>query len=93
MRGAGIRIAVRCTPRGGVDRVDGVVEGTLHVRVAAPAVDGAGNEALLRLLATELGLPRGAVRLIAGAAGRNKLVAIEGIDAAQLVARWPGLAV
>jgi uncharacterized protein YggU (UPF0235/DUF167 family) len=93
MRGAGIRIAVRCTPRGGADRVDGVVDGTLQVRVAAPAVDGAANDALLRLLATELGLPRGAVRLIAGAAGRSKLVAIEGIDATQLVARWPGLAV
>ena len=88
-----VRIAVRCTPRGGADRIDGVVEGALRVRVAAPAVDGAANEALLRLLAGELGLPRGAVRLIAGATGRRKLVAIEGVDAPTLLARWPDLGV
>jgi uncharacterized protein (TIGR00251 family) len=88
-----VRIAVRCTPRGGADRIDGVVEGALRVHVAAPAVDGAANESLLRLLAGELGVPRGAVRLIAGASGRHKLVAIEGVDAASLVARWPDLAV
>jgi len=88
-----VRIAVRCTPRGGADRIDGVVEGALRVRVAAPAVDGAANESLLRLLAAELGLPRGAVRLIAGATGRHKLVAIEGVDAPTLLARWPDLGV
>jgi uncharacterized protein YggU (UPF0235/DUF167 family) len=92
-RGGGSRLAVRLTPRGGADRIDGVVDGELRIRVAAPAVDGAANEALLRLLAGELGLPRGAVRLIAGATGRNKLVAIEGIDPERLVARWPDLAV
>ena len=93
MRSEGVRIAVRCIPRGGADRIDGVVEGRLRIRVAAPAADGAANEALLRLLASELGLPRNAVRLIAGATGRSKLVAIEGIDSERLVARWPDLAV
>ena len=66
MRGEGVRVGVRCIPRGGADRIDGVVEGCLRIRVAAPAADGAANEALLRLLASELGLPRNAVRLIAG---------------------------
>ena len=93
MSSFGIRFAVRCTPRGGMDRVEAVVDGTLHVRVAAPAVDGAANDALLRLLATELGVPRGAVRLLAGATGRHKLVAVEGVDEARLVAHWPGLRV
>jgi hypothetical protein len=86
-----VRFRVRLTPRGGLDRVDGVVDGTLRARVAAPAVDGAANQALLRLLAEELDVPRRAVRLIAGAAGRIKVVVVEGIDAAALAARWPGL--
>ncbi len=93
MLGPGVRFMVRLTPRGGADRVDGVVEGDLRARVSAPAVDGAANQALLRLLAAELGVPRTAVRLVAGAAGRRKLIAIDGLQAAVVVARWPGLAV
>jgi uncharacterized protein (TIGR00251 family) len=93
MRGEGVRLAIRCIPRGGADQIEGVVDGRLRVRVAAPAVDGEANDALLRLLADELGLPRSAVRLVAGQTGRNKTVAIEGIDVVDLVARWPDLAV
>jgi uncharacterized protein len=86
-----VRFAVRLTPRGGLDRVDGVVDGTLRARVAAPAVDGAANQALRRLIADELDVPRRAVRLIAGATGRTKVVAVDGIDPAAVAARWPGL--
>jgi uncharacterized protein len=86
------RLTVRLTPRGGADRVEGAGEGgVLHVRVAAPPVDGAANEALCRLLARELALPRGAVRVVAGATGRRKLVEVDA-DGATLAAAWPGLA-
>ena len=88
-----VRFAVRLVPRGGVDRVDGVTDGVLRARVAAPALDGAANQSLLRLLATELGVARGAVRLVAGAAGRQKLVVVEGVDRGRLLDRWPDLAV
>ena len=43
------RFAVRLTPRGGADRVDGVLAGALRVRVAAAPVDGAANAALMAL--------------------------------------------
>jgi uncharacterized protein len=86
------RLAVRLTPRGGADRVDGVGEdGVLRVRVAAPPVDGAANEALCRLLARELGVPRGAVRVVAGETGRRKIVEIA-VDPAVLAGAWPELA-
>jgi len=85
------RIPVRLTPRGGADRVDGVVDGVLRVRVAAPAVEGAANRALLRLLAAELDVPRGAVRLASGETSRVKLVEVVGVDAAAVATRWPGL--
>jgi hypothetical protein len=87
-----VRLAVRLTPRGGADRVDGVGEdGALRARVAAPPVDGAANEALCRLLARELGLPRGAVRLVAGASGRRKVVEVDAAPAV-VAAAWPALA-
>ncbi|HEY6058044.1 MAG TPA: DUF167 family protein [Candidatus Limnocylindrales bacterium] len=88
-----VRFSVRLTPRGGVDRVDGVVEGTLRVRVAAAAADDAANRALLRLLAAELELPRAAIRLVAGATSRRKLVVVEGVTPQRLLDRWPGLRV
>lgn len=86
-----IRFAVRLTPRAGSDRIDGVVDGVLRARVAAPAIQGAANQALIRLLAAELDLPRRDVRLIAGAAGRTKLILVSGVLPDRLLARWPGL--
>ena len=86
-----MRFSVRLTPRGGADRVDGVAEGVLRARVSAPAVDGAANQALLRLLAAELGVPRRDVRIVAGAAARTKLVAVDGLSVEHLLARWPGI--
>jgi uncharacterized protein len=88
------RFAVRLMPRGGADRVDGVSDdGVLLARVAAPAVGGAANAALLRLLADELDVARTSVRLVAGATGRQKLVAIDDLAPQTAAARWPGLKV
>jgi uncharacterized protein len=85
------RIAVRLTPRGGSDRVDGAADGVLRVRVSAPAVDGAANRALLRLLAEELGVARGAVRMVHGETSRTKVVEVDGVTAEAVAERWPGL--
>jgi uncharacterized protein (TIGR00251 family) len=89
-----VRLAVRLTPRGGADRIDGVNdEGALQVRVAAPPVGGAANAALIKLIADELDVARTSVRLVAGAAGRQKLVVVEGISPETIRSRWPGLKV
>jgi uncharacterized protein YggU (UPF0235/DUF167 family) len=84
---------VRLTPRSGSDHVEGVVDGVLRAHVAAPAVAGAANQSLLKLIADELGIARRSVRLVAGASGRQKLVVVEGLAADVVVARWPGLRV
>jgi uncharacterized protein YggU (UPF0235/DUF167 family) len=81
------------TPRAPIDHVDGVVDGVLRARVAAPPVEGAANQALIRLIAQELGVARSSVRLIAGATGRQKLLVVEGVSAADVLARWPDLRV
>jgi uncharacterized protein len=88
-----VRFAVRVTPRSAVERVEDPVDGVLKVRIMAPAVEGAANASLIRLLADELGIARRDVRIVAGASSRQKLVVIEGVDPEAIVARWPGLKV
>jgi uncharacterized protein len=87
-----VRILVRLIPRGGADRIEGVgADGSLRARVRAPAIEGAANEALLRLVAEELNLPRAAVTLERGATARLKRLRLDGVTEADLLARWPSL--
>ncbi len=88
-----VRFAVRLTPRSSVERVEEVVDGVLKVRVMAPAVEGAANASLVRILAEELGVAKRDIRIVAGAASRQKLVVVEGVEPDAIVARWPGLRV
>ncbi|MGE0229606.1 MAG: DUF167 domain-containing protein [Dehalococcoidia bacterium] len=74
------RLRVRLTPRAARSEVGEFRDDTLYVRVTAPPVDGKANEALVRLLADRLRLPRGAVRIVAGHAAREKLLALDGIN-------------
>jgi uncharacterized protein YggU (UPF0235/DUF167 family) len=69
-----------------------VVGGELRVRVAAPPVDGAANAALLRLIARELDVATGAVRIAGGETARRKVLAVR-TDRERVVARWPDLRV
>ena len=77
-------------PRAARTELAGPHGGALRVRLTAPPVDGAANEALVRFLAERLDVPRSAVRLEAGATGRSKLVTVEGIDV-ETAARRLGL--
>ncbi len=87
----GARFRVRLTPGGGADRIEGVAEGVLRVRVAARPVDGAANEALIRLLAATLGVAPSQVTFIRGATARSKVVEIAGLASEALRSRWPGV--
>lgn len=66
-------------PRASRTELAGQYGDALKVRLAAPPVGGAANEALVRFLAELLEVPRSAVRLERGAAGRSKLVAVQGL--------------
>lgn len=68
----GLTVTVRLTPRAVRDSLDGVADGALRIRVAAPPVDGAANAALIAFVARLAGLARRDVRLTGGATGRIK---------------------
>jgi uncharacterized protein len=79
----GLTLAVRLTPKGGRDAIDGVEQRddgqcVLKVRVRAAPTEREANDALVKLIAKTLGVPPRDVSLIAGATSRIKRVAIAG---------------
>ncbi|HSB60088.1 MAG TPA: DUF167 domain-containing protein [Vicinamibacteria bacterium] len=78
---------MRVQPRASRDALAGERQGALLVRLTAPPVEGAANQALVRLLGRALGVAPSAVRVVGGSTGRNKLVAVAGLDAAAVRAR------
>jgi uncharacterized protein (TIGR00251 family) len=77
---------VRVIPRSPRTRVDGQRGGSILIRLAAPPVDGAANDALLRYVADIVGVPRRAVRLISGEKSRDKKVGIAGVSRSAVLA-------
>ena len=80
-------LSVRVTPAAGRDAVLGWQGDALRLSVAAPAQRGKANEAVIRLLAGALGLPRQRLRIVRGQTSRRKVIAIEGLDEAEARAR------
>ncbi len=86
----GVIIPLRAAPRSGRNALDGVVEGALRVRLAAPAVEGAANKALLAFLAEVLGVPKRDLAITTGEHGRRKLVSVRGLSGAEVRHRLTG---
>ena len=77
-------LRVHLTPRSARDEVLGLEDDVLRARVAAPPVEGRANEALLRLLSEALGVPKSSLCIVRGQRSREKLVAVEGLDVAEV---------
>jgi uncharacterized protein (TIGR00251 family) len=82
----GVTIAVRLTPKGGRDTIEGIerlADGrvVLKVRVRAAASEGEANAALVKIVAKALGVPPRDVILVAGATARLKRLKISGAGA------------
>lgn len=75
---------VQAVPRASRSEIVGEHDGALRVRIAAPPVDGAANEALVRTLARAFGVSRKAVEVVGGQSARAKLVRVAGVQARAL---------
>jgi uncharacterized protein (TIGR00251 family) len=77
----GSAIAIRVTPRASRNEiVDLLDDGTIKVRIAAPPADGEANQALIEFMAEILGVPKSRLDIVAGASGRDKLIAVLDMD-------------
>jgi uncharacterized protein (TIGR00251 family) len=79
----GISVALKVTPRGGRDAIDGIEtlangKSVLKVRVRAIAEGGAANAAVIGTLSDVLRVPKSAIRVLSGTTSRHKQIAIDG---------------
>jgi uncharacterized protein len=82
-----VRFEVHAKPRAKKSRIVGARGDALEVALAAPPVDGAANEELIRVLAAALDLPRRNVTIVRGETSQKKLVAVDGLDTATILDR------
>jgi uncharacterized protein (TIGR00251 family) len=80
-------LAVVVQPRASRTEVVGWHGDAIKIRVAAPPVDGAANDELVRFLSKAVGVPRADVTISAGAAGRRKRIRLVGVDGATALDR------
>jgi uncharacterized protein len=79
-----VRFSVRVQPRASTTELAGIHGDALRVRLSAPPVDGAANEALVEFLAGIFSVARRDVTILAGAGSRSKTVEIQGITAREV---------
>jgi uncharacterized protein (TIGR00251 family) len=85
---SGAAVTVKVTPNARQDKITGVMaDGTLKISLKAKPVEGAANEALVALLAAQLGVPKSQIEIIGGRNSTKKLISIIGLTPAQVEAR------
>jgi uncharacterized protein (TIGR00251 family) len=83
----GALLAVKLQPRASANEIGDALGNELRIKVTAPPVDAAANEALVRLLAQVLDCPRNRVELVRGRTSRHKLIKVYGLSAEALMAK------
>jgi uncharacterized protein (TIGR00251 family) len=74
----GVVLSLKLQPRASKDEIGEPLGDELRIKVTAPPVDSAANEALLRLLAAVLDCGRNRIELVRGQTSRHKLVMLHG---------------
>ena len=82
----GVLLALKVQPRASTNEIGEPLGHELRVKVTAPPVDSAANEALLRFLAGRLGCPRNRVELLRGRTSRHKIVKVHGFTPGEVTA-------
>ena len=81
----GCLLSVKLQPRASANEIGEPLGGELRIKVTAPPVDAAANEALVKLLAQQLDCPRNRVELVRGHTSRHKTLKLYGLTAEAVV--------
>jgi uncharacterized protein len=82
----GVLLRLKVQPRSSRNEIVGAHGDVIRIRLTAPPVEGAANEALIRFLASKLRLSPASIRLDRGRTGRTKLITILGAQVPQVTA-------
>lgn len=77
---SGVTLSLRIQPRASKNGISRMEDGSLKVRLTAPPVDGAANEALIAYLARALGVSKSSVEILSGHTSREKRIRISGVN-------------
>ncbi len=80
-------LSVKVQPRASRSEIIGIQEGILKLRVQSPPVQGAANEAVIKLLSKSLGIGKSMIRVKSGHGARLKRLEIEGMDIREIYRR------
>ena len=86
-RSDGVLLSVKVQPRASRNEIGEPLGDELKIKVTAPPVDAAANEALVELLAEKLGCARNRIELIRGRKSRHKVLSISGFSSEQALAK------
>jgi len=86
----GVLLSVKLQPRASANEIGEPLGAELRIKVTAPPVDSAANEALVKLLAEKLGCARNRIKLVRGQTSRHKLVRLYGMTTADVLACLEG---
>ena len=75
----GVLLSVKLQPRASANEIGEALGNELRIKVTAPPVDAAANEALVKLLAQHLDCPRNRVELVRGHTSRHKTLKLYGL--------------
>jgi len=86
----GVWLSIKLQPRASANEISGVMGSELRIKVTAPPVDSAANEALIRFLAERLDCARNKVELVRGQTSRHKTLRVHGMTAEDVLKRISG---
>jgi uncharacterized protein len=86
----GVMLSVKLQPRASANEIGEPLGNELRIKVTAPPVDSAANEALVRLLAEALDCPRNRIELVRGNRSRHKVLKLHSISAEDALAKLTG---
>jgi uncharacterized protein (TIGR00251 family) len=79
------RLTVKVKPRASAQAIEGWIDEILVVRLTSPPVDGAANNALLKLISKKLGIAKTRIRIVSGEKSRKKVLEIEGLNSKEIM--------
>jgi uncharacterized protein len=83
----GVLLSVKLQPRASSNEIGEALGGELRIKVTAPPVEAAANEALLKILAQQLHCPRNRVDIVRGHTSRHKTVKLYGLRPEEVIAK------